>query len=57
MQWLGAKGKRVQKVPVDGCKYVVHGPDAEDTQAAWCAEKAIEFIEEHQYFRQPWLFS
>lgn len=55
--WLRSKGKTLQQRPVEGCEYVVYGPDAEDQQAAWCAEKAIEFIEAHEDFQQPWLFS
>lgn len=56
-QWLRAKGNRFQKEPVDGCPYISYGPDAEDHQATWCAEKAIEFIEAHEHLQQPWLFS
>src|SRR5690625_2403329 len=57
IHWLKAKGKEFQTSPVDDCEYVVHGPDAEDHQATWCAEKAIEFIDAHENKEQPWLFS
>lgn len=56
-QWLRAKGKTFVSRPVEGSKYVVYGPDAEDHQAAWCAEKAIHFMEAHADKEQPWLFS
>ncbi|WJH34959.1 sulfatase-like hydrolase/transferase [Paenibacillus sp. CC-CFT747] len=56
-QWLRSKGKAYSTRPVEGCEYVVYGPDAEDHQAAWCAEKAIEFIDAHAGKEQPWLFS
>ncbi|WNQ10206.1 sulfatase-like hydrolase/transferase [Paenibacillus aurantius] len=56
-QWLRSKGKAYSTRPVDGCEYVVYGPDAEDHQAAWCAEKAIEFIDAHEGKDQSWLFS
>ncbi|MFE5323265.1 sulfatase [Paenibacillus sp. NPDC056579] len=56
-QWLRAKGKKFAARPVEGCEYVVYGPDAEDHQAAWCAEKAIDYIQAHEGKRQPWVFS
>jgi choline-sulfatase len=56
-QWLRSKGKKYTRRSVDGTKHVVLGPDAEDHQATWCAEKAIEFIEAHEGKDQPWLFS
>jgi choline-sulfatase len=55
--WLRAKGKQFETRPVEGCQYVVYGPDAEDHQAAWCAEKANQFIEAHAGKDRPWLFS
>ncbi|KRE86296.1 sulfatase [Paenibacillus sp. Soil766] len=55
--WLRAKGKTFETRPVEGCEYVVYGPDVEDHQAAWCAEKAIQFMEAHTGKEQPWLFS
>lgn len=56
-QWLRAKGKSFSPEKVEGCKYVEYGPDVEDQQSAWCAEKAIDFIEANKNFEQPWLFS
>jgi arylsulfatase len=55
--WLRAKGKTFESRLAEGCKYVIYGPDAEDHQAAWCAEKAIDFIEAHTGKEQPWLSS
>lgn len=57
IHWLRAKGKEFQTRPIDDCEYVVYGPDAEDHQATWCTEKAIEFIDAHENRDQPWLFS
>lgn len=56
-QWLRAKGKTYNTRPLDECAYVEIGPDAEDHQTTWCAEKAIQFIEANQNFEKPWLFS
>ncbi|GGD80842.1 sulfatase family protein [Paenibacillus nasutitermitis] len=55
--WLRKKGKSYEARLLPECEHVVCGPDAEDHQAAWCAEKAIEFIEANARFEQPWLFS
>ncbi|UQZ82456.1 Arylsulfatase [Paenibacillus konkukensis] len=55
--WLKAKGKSYAARAVEACEHVVCGPDAEDHQAAWCAEKAIQFIEAHEGRERPWLFS
>jgi arylsulfatase A-like enzyme len=56
-QWLRSRGKKYTRRPVEGTRHVVLGPDAEDHQATWCAEKAIDFIEAHEGKDQPWLFS
>jgi choline-sulfatase len=55
--WLRAKGKKYESRPVEGTRHVVLGPDAEDHQATWCSEMAIQFIEAHEHRQQPWLFS
>lgn len=55
--WLRSKGKTYHSRPVDDCEYVSYGPNADDHQTTWCAEKAINFIEEKQHSQQPWLFS
>lgn len=56
-QWLQAKGKSYRTTPLEACKYVQLGPDAEDQQTTWCAEKAIDFIEARTSFDSPWLYS
>src|SRR5690606_21501914 len=55
--WLRSKGKEYKQEKIAECNHVVYGPDAEDHQATWCANKAIEFIEAHEHRQQPWLFS
>jgi arylsulfatase len=57
IQWLQAKGKQYQAPAIEESKYVQTGPDAEDHQTTWCAEKAIEFIESNEHFDRPWFFS
>ncbi|TBL80455.1 sulfatase [Paenibacillus thalictri] len=57
IQWLRAKGKAYRPQPTEGSRYVQIGPDAEDHQSAWCAEKAIEFIEANERYSRPWFFS
>ena len=57
IQWLGSKGKIFKPLPNQGSVYVQTGPDAEDHQTTWCAEKAIQFIEANKHFSKPWLFS
>lgn len=55
--WLRAKGKVYSTESLEDCEHVVIGPDAEDHQATWCAEKAIDFIEANENMETPWLFS
>ncbi|MDF2961498.1 MAG: sulfatase [Paenibacillus sp.] len=55
--WLRSKGKKYGTKPIEGTSHVVTGPDAEDHQATWCAEKAIQFMEAHEGKNKPWLFS
>ncbi|MBD2869008.1 sulfatase family protein [Paenibacillus arenilitoris] len=57
IQWLQSKGKRYRPVPSEQSKYVQIGPDAEDHQTTWCAEKAITFMEANQQYDHPWFFS
>lgn len=57
IQWLRAKGKTYQPLQTEGSRYVEIGPDAEDHQTTWCAEKAVQFIEANQSYEQPWFFS
>ena len=55
--WLRAKGVSFEYTPFRGSKYVETGIDAEHHQTAWCAEKAITFIEANAPFDNPWLLS
>jgi arylsulfatase len=55
--WLTEKGSEYAVRPFKGSKYVQVGPDAEDHQTTWCADKAINFIAAHEGSHNPWLFS
>jgi len=46
--WFGLQGEKINP-------YVHHGPPAEYSQTAWCAEKTIEFIKNEK--GRPWFFS
>ncbi len=55
-QWLTEKGQgwfSLQGEKINS--YVHHGPPAEYSQTAWCAEKTIEFIKNEK--GRPWFFS
>ncbi|GLX70667.1 sulfatase family protein [Paenibacillus glycanilyticus] len=55
-QWLKQKGKTFQAPHIEGSKHVQTGPDAEDHQTTWCAEKAVQFIETNADYDKPWFF-
>jgi arylsulfatase len=55
-QWLQQKGKAYKASPVEGSRYVQTGPDSEDHQTTWCAEKAIQFMETNGKYTHPWFF-
>jgi arylsulfatase len=55
-QWLQSKGKQFKAPLMEGSQYVQIGPDAEDHQTTWCAEKAIQFIETNANYKHPWFF-
>ena len=46
--WFGLQGEKINS-------YVHHGPPAEYSQTAWCAETTIEFIKNEK--GRPWFFS
>ncbi len=55
-QWLTSKGVTWEELnQTPGSMFVKPGPPAEFHQTTWCAEMAIDFINESQ--GQPWLFS
>ena len=55
--WLVNRGVDYHPEPFEGSKYVQIGLAAEHSQAAWCADLAIEFIEAASQQDAPWLFS
>jgi arylsulfatase A-like enzyme len=55
--WLTSIGKAYNRVPYQGSPYIFVGPDEEYSQSRWCADRAIDFIEAHEAYDQPWLFS
>lgn len=55
--WLTEKGVKVKKRKVEGMPYIEYGPDEENHQTTWCAQKAINFIKNNADFENPWLFS
>ncbi|MDF2961497.1 MAG: sulfatase [Paenibacillus sp.] len=57
IQWLRAKGKTYRPSAIEDSRYVQIGPDAEDHQTTWCAEKAVQFIEANERYTNPWFFS
>ncbi len=55
-QWLTSKGKAWEELyQGPGSDYVKEGIPTEFHQTTWCAEKTIEFFEEHK--GKPWMFS
>ena len=55
-QWLTEKGQDWFDLQGDEINpYVHHGPPAQFSQTAWCAEKTIDFIQAEQ--GKPWFFS
>jgi len=55
--WLAAKGLQFRQEPLPGSRYVTCAMTPETSQTAWCAEKAIDFIEARARDGAPWLFS
>jgi arylsulfatase len=55
-QWLNRKNKQFHAPYTEGSKYVQIGPDEEDHQTTWCAEKAIQFMESNAGYDKPWFF-
>ncbi len=42
--WLIEKDVQVKKRKVEGMPYIEYGPEEENHQTTWCAQKAINFI-------------
>lgn len=56
-QWLHDRGQTFQTQTHPGSTYVRRGMPVKHHQTTWCAERAIEFIEQNADADQPWLFS
>lgn len=55
--WLRGRGKSYHTPFLEGSSHVMRGMSEEDHQSTWCADKAIDFIDAHEDFDHPWLFS
>ena len=55
--WLQAKGASRELRPHPECEYISLGPEPQDHQTTWCAEKTIDFVEAQESSPDPWLFS
>ena len=55
--WLKANGKKYFSPPREDCKYVNVGMPPEYHQTKWCADRALEFMENAADYKRPWLFS
>ncbi|MBB4689176.1 sulfatase family protein [Amycolatopsis jiangsuensis] len=57
VHWLRERGATYRTPPREGSRYVLRGMPEEHHQTTWCATKAVDFIEAHEEFANPWLFS
>jgi arylsulfatase len=57
MRWLRERGVRFEVVKRSDSQHVQNGMAAEHSQAAFCVDKAIGFIETYADCAHPWLFS
>jgi arylsulfatase A-like enzyme len=57
MHWLREKGVPLQRDYYRGSRYVEVSVPEEHHWTTWCAQKAINFIEDSAAFDEPWLFS
>lgn len=56
-QWFKQRGGVDESKPRVDCAFVLHGRPSHLHQAAFCAEKAIEFMHAYADAWHPWLFS
>jgi len=56
-EWLRDKGLKYGRQPFGDSRYVETSMAAEHHQTTWCAQKAIDFLEEEAHSKHPWLFS
>ncbi len=55
--WLDEQGLEYSRTAVTESPYVQNSVPEKHHQTTWCAEKAIDFIEEYGQRDEPWLFS
>jgi arylsulfatase A-like enzyme len=55
--WLAERGTKFARTKFAGSRYVQTSMPEALHQTTWCAQKAIDFIEDAQQTREPWLFS
>lgn len=56
-QWLRERGEEYDPTPHPDSEHVETGVAPENMQTTWCAQKAINFVEEAADFEHPWLYS
>jgi len=57
IRWLAEQGAAYDTPRHPDSEYVHAGMPAELHQTTWCAQKAIDFINDHTTDAEPWLFS
>jgi len=55
--WLAGQGTQFSAQRVEDSRTVATAMSGETSQAAWCADRAIEFMEQQAAAGRPWLFS
>ena len=56
-RWLDSQGVKNETTPREDCRHVLNGMPREYSQAKWCADRTIEFIEDARKADKPWFFS
>ena len=56
-QWLRSQDVEYERTAFRDSEYVETSMPPEYHQTTWCADRAIDFIEENESFDEPWLFS
>ena len=56
-KWLRSQGVENKRTEREDCRFVYTGMPAEYSQAKWCADRAIEFIQTAKEQKKPWFFS